>query len=93
MDDGEKETDMSTSPQIMEMLHDLREDELARVSVHRIEAITQRPGVRSTVASALVRAGMRLDRDAAAHAVVAPQGDHGRTDDRSGWDFESALHW
>jgi hypothetical protein len=84
---------MNTSPQIMEMLHDLREDELARVSVHRIEAITRRPGVRSTVASALVRAGVRLDRHAAAHAVVTPRSDSHGADHRSGWDFDSALHW
>jgi hypothetical protein len=64
---------MMDSPQIIEMLHDLRREELARISRHRIDALDQRQreGVRRTVASALVRLAITLDHDAGARHVLA----------------------
>jgi hypothetical protein len=82
---------MNTSPQIIEMLNELQRDELARVSVHRIDAMTSRAGVRSTVASALVRAGMTLDRNAAALTADARSSDRvNRPHPATG---DAALHW
>jgi hypothetical protein len=76
---------MQHSPQIYEMLNELREDELRRVSLHRIEAMRPRSqstaGVRATIAGAIVRVGLLLDGDARmrdrreARTIVAPEGD------------------
>jgi hypothetical protein len=61
---------MQHSPQIYEMLNELREDELRRVSLHRIEAMRPRSqstaGMRASIAGAIVRVGLLLDRQAAA---------------------------
>jgi hypothetical protein len=90
---------MVTSPQVIEMLNELRDDELNRVNRHRIDALSRarhHDGVRRTVASALVKLGMTLDRDAVARAAGggpprsqprAVDGSHApRLDD-------GALHW
>jgi hypothetical protein len=76
---------MQDSPQIYELLTDLREQELRRVSLHRIEAMQPRSqptaGVRATIAGAIVRVGLLLDGDAGvrdrreARTIVAPEGD------------------
>ena len=55
---------MMGSPQIHEMINELQEDALRRVSLHRIDALTRRGGMREAVASTLVRIGMTIDRDA-----------------------------
>jgi hypothetical protein len=59
---------MQHSPQIYEMLNELREDELRRINVHRIDALTSHqphPVMRATIAGAIVRAGLMLDAHAA----------------------------
>ena len=87
---------MSTSFQIIEMLQDLREEELARVSVHRVEAMKMRgDGVRRSVASALVRVRMTIDRDAGARVEAVSERDSHRRDAEAQRvsEVDGALHW
>jgi len=82
---------MQHSPQIYEMLNELREGELRRINVHRIDALAshgRRPVVRASVAAAIVRVGVMLDPQGASETarratndrvsrrtIVAPEGD------------------
>lgn len=79
---------MQHSPQIFEMLSDLREDELRRINPHRFDALStpRDGGVRASIAGAIVRVGLMLDGDAgrretdrrASHnirSIIAPEGD------------------
>ena len=90
---------MQDSPQIYEMLNNLREDELRRVSLHRIDAMRTRaqtvPGVRSTIAGAIVRVGLLLDSEAGVRETD-------RRDTSGAWprprvivasEGEPACHW
>jgi hypothetical protein len=81
--------EMMSTPQVMEMLRELQQQELDRMSVHRIEALAQREGLRRTVASALVRLGMTLDHGAGAQAMSA------RTRQPRTYSSgpDTALHW
>ncbi|MEX0750755.1 MAG: hypothetical protein WD359_08080 [Dehalococcoidia bacterium] len=85
------------SPQVLEMINELQEHELQRVSVHRIDAIQHhRGGIRSVAASTLVRLGMTLDRHAGARTASAriasptPRREFADTCVR---DADTALHW
>jgi hypothetical protein len=79
--------EMMSTPQVMEMMRELQQQELDRVSVHRIEAMVQREGVRRTVASALVRLGMMVDRSAGADALPA------RAERPYRADTGAEMHW
>lgn len=59
---------------IDEILIEQRRRELDRINPHTIEAMEERrhqEGVRHTVAAALVRLGMTLDRDAGGREALA----------------------
>ena len=65
---------MMHSQQTNEIIIELRQRELERISPHTIEAMqTMRghAGIRHTVAAALVRLGTTLDRDAIVRTAVA----------------------
>jgi hypothetical protein len=88
---------MMSTPQIMQMINELRREELDRMSVHRIDALShRRESVRGTVASALVRLGMTLDGRAAARAattrMTSSSAQHEVPHVRAG-DIDTALHW
>lgn len=88
---------MMGSPQVYEMINELQEQELRRVSVHRIDAMThERESVRGAVAAALVRLGMTIDGHAAARTATARITSN--TTQREAphvhpWDADTALHW
>jgi len=88
---------MMGSPQVYEMINELQEEELRRVSVHRIDALThERESVRGAVASALVRLGMTLDRQAGmrtASSRIASTAPRREAPQVRPWDGETALHW
>jgi len=88
---------MTPSIQIIEMLNELRDGELDRINLHRIDAHShrrERPGVRHGLARALVGLGVRLDRRAIDRLRTTRQAANAGCIERApGACADATLHW